>query len=148
MPGVADIVETLARPVVERLGLELWDVEHVRVHGQQILRIVIDHPDGVSISQCEQVSAELDPILDREDPVPGQYLFQVASAGLERVLKRPSDFARFIGKTVEVRLYAPRAGKREFTGKLSAHDGATVTIEGEESFEMAKVAQVRLRYEF
>ena len=148
MASVVDAVTKLAKPVVEGFGLSLWDVELVREHGESILRVIIDHPDGVSIDQCEKVSRALDPLLDDADPISGPYLFQVSSAGLERVLKRPSDFEMFIGRTVELRLYTPRAGKREYIGRLAAYGEGAVTIEGEEPFNMKQVAQVRLRYEF
>lgn len=148
MSKVAEAVAELARPVVEELGLILWDVDFRREHGERILRVVIDHPDGVSIGQCECVSRALDPLLDERDLIPDSYLFQVSSAGLERELKRPSDFQRFIGHPVELRLYAPRAGKREVTGRLAAYDVKTLTLEGEEPFDMSGVAQVRLKFEF
>ena len=148
MAGVVDMVSRMARPVVEGFGLSLWDVEFVREHGESILRVVIDHPDGVSLDQCEKVSRVLDPLLDSADPLPGPYLFQVSSAGLERELKRPSDFEMFIGKPVTVKLYSPRGGKREFVGKLAAYEGGFVSIEGEGPFDMKQVAQVRLKYEF
>lgn len=148
MPNVVDTVTELAKPVIEGLGLSLWDVEFTKEHGENILRVVIDHPDGVSIDQCETVSRAIDPLLDAADPIPGGYLFQVSSAGLERVLKRPSDFEMFMGRTVELKLYSPRSGKREFIGKLAAYGGNAVVIEGEEPFDMKQVAQARLRYEF
>ncbi len=148
LAGVADIVAKMARPVVEGFGLSLWDVEFLREHGENILRVVIDHPDGVSVDQCERVSRAIDPLLDAADPIPEGYLFQVSSAGLERVLKRPSDFDRFIHHPVELRLFSPRAGKREFVGKLAAYGDGTVTLEGEDPFDVKQVAQVRLRYEF
>ena len=145
--SVASSVTEMARPVVEGLGLSLWDVEFVKEQGRQVLRIVIDHPDGVSINHCEAVSRELEPLLDERDPIPVSYVLQVSSAGLERVLKRPGDFELFYGKKVEVSLYAPRDKCRVFSGVLLSYDRETVTIEGEEPFVMKSVAQVRLVYD-
>ena len=146
--GIVETVSGFARPIVEEYGLNLWDVEFVREHGESILRVTIDHPDGVSLDQCEKVSRALDPLLDTADLLPGPYLFQVSSAGLERELRRPADFKMFIGSAVTVKLYNQRGGKREFFGKLTAFDGDSVTIEDENPFDMKQVAQVRLRYEF
>ena len=148
MAGVIDIVAELARPIVEGMGLSLWDVEFVKEHGETVLRVVIDQPDGVSIEQCEKVSRALDPLLDAADPIQGSYIFQVSSAGLERELKRHSDYEMFIGRTVEIKLYSARDGKRVFIGRLAAYDGATITIDGEKPFDMKQVAKTRLRYEF
>ncbi|MBQ8974855.1 MAG: ribosome maturation factor RimP, partial [Oscillospiraceae bacterium] len=104
MSKITDTVAALARPVVEQAGCELWDVEYVKEAGQWFLRVYIDKEGGVSIDDCEAVSRALDPILDESDPIETSYVFEVSSAGAERSLKRPSDFERFMGSLVEVRL--------------------------------------------
>lgn len=86
---ITEQVESFARPVVEGFGLELWDVEYVREGADWFLRVYIDKEGGVDIDDCEAVSRALDPILDEKDPIPDSYHFEVCSAGLERVLKRP-----------------------------------------------------------
>ena len=138
----------MAEPVVKENGCEIWDVEYVREAGTWYLRLYIDREDGVSISHCEAVSRARDPILDEEDPIPGSYVFEVSSAGAERVLKRPSDFERFYGENVEVKLYKARDGKKEYIGILKGYEDGAVEIEcaGEPfRFEKSEVAQVRLR---
>jgi len=143
MSKVAEKAAALARPVAEGLGLSLWDVEFLREGNRWVLRVFIDHPGGVSIQHCEDMSRALDPILDEHDPIEQSYVLQVSSAGLERPLKRPSDFERFMGAKVEVKLYSPLDGRKEFEGNLSGYDGKTVALEGGQSFPMNKVAQVR-----
>ena len=87
-------------------------------------------------------------MLDEADPIPESYVFEVCSAGLERELKRPSDFARFMGSQVEVRLYQPLDGRKAYTGALTAYENGAVAIQTEKkemSFSKGQVAQVRLR---
>ncbi len=148
---ITEQVEAFARPVVEGLGLELWDVEYVREGADWFLRVYIDKEGGVDISHCEAVSRALDPILDEKDPIPDSYHFEVCSAGLERVLKRPEDFARFMGSPVMVKLYQPKNGMKEFPGVLENYESGRVSISsaaGNYTFEKTEVALVRLRVEF
>ena len=107
---VTELVAKLAQPVVEEKGCELWDVEYVREGSERFLRIYLDKEGGVDINDCEAVSRAMDPILDEADPIPESYHFEVCSAGLERALKRPGDFARFMGSPITVKLYRPRNG--------------------------------------
>ena len=97
MSKITERVFDLARPVVEEEGCSLWDVEYLRAAGPRYLRIYIDKDGGVSIDDCERISRRLDPILDEADPIPESYVFEVGSAGADRELKRPSDFAQFMG---------------------------------------------------
>ena len=98
MSKITDRVTALAMPIVQEEGCSLWDVEYVREGADYFLRVYIDKEGGVDIADCEAISRALDPILDEKDPIPGSYHFEVCSAGLERSLKRPSDFERFSWK--------------------------------------------------
>ena len=148
---VTELVAEFARPIVEAHGCELWDVEYVREGSEYFLRLYLDKEGGVDINDCEAVSRAVDPILDEKDPIPGSYHFEVCSAGLERVLKRPADFQRFMGSSITVKLYRPRNGLKEIPCVLKAYDEGKLTVEaGKETitFEKSEVAQVRLRVEF
>ena len=148
---VTELVARLAQPVVEEKGCELWDVEYVREGSERFLRIYLDKEGGVDINDCEAVSRAMDPILDEADPIPESYHFEVCSAGLERALKRPGDFARFLGSPITVKLYRPRNGLKEIPGVLRGYEEGRVTLEaGKETitFEKSEVALVRLRVEF
>ena len=148
---ITEIVAGFARPVVEEKGCSLWDVEYVREGSDYFLRLYIDKEGGVDISDCEAISRAVDPILDERDPIPESYHFEVCSAGLERSLKRPSDFERFIGSPIMVKLYRPRNGLKEIPGILRGYEEGRVTAEcGKETitFEKSEVALVRLRVEF
>ena len=151
MSKITEKVEALAKPVVEDEGCELWAVEYVREAGSWYLRVLIDKDGGVGIDDCERISRRLDPILDEADPIPDSYVFEVGSAGAERELKRPSDFAQFLGSAVTVKLYKPVNGLKEQAGTLASYEDGAVTIrqgEKEVRFEKSEVAQVRLRVEF
>lgn len=148
---VTDLVKSLAEPVVQAHGCELWDVEYVREGSEYFLRLYLDKDGGVDINDCEAVSRAMDPILDEKDPIPTSYHFEVCSAGLERALKRPGDFARFLGSPVTVKLYKPRNGLKEIPAILRSYEDGRVTVEaGKETitFEKSEVALVRLRVEF
>ena len=148
---ITDQVAEFAKPVVEGFGCELWDVEYVREGSERYLRIYIDKDGGIDIEDCEKVHRAMDPILDEKDPIAESYHFEVCSAGLERPLKRPSDFARFMGSPVLVKLYRARNGLKELPGILRGYEEGKVTVEaGKETitFEKSEVALVRLRVEF
>lgn len=148
---ITEQVRAFSEPVVQRLGCELWDVEFVREGGEWFLRLYIDKDGGVSINDCEAVSRAIDPILDEQDPIEQSYRFEVCSAGLERVLKRPSDFERFLGADVLVKLYRPKNGVKEFPSVLKAYEDGSVTVEyggGTLHFEKNEIALVRLRATF
>ena len=148
---VTELVAEFARPIVEQHGCELWDVEYIREGSEYFLRLYLDKEGGVDINDCEAVSRAVDPILDEKDPIPGSYHFEVCSAGLERVLKRPSDFQRFLGSPITVKLYRPRNGLKEIPCVLKAYDEGKLTVEAGKKtiqFEKSEVAQVRLRVEF
>ena len=146
MGKVEKQVRALVAPIVEEEGLELWDVEYVREAGQYYLRIYLDSPSGITIDDCERVSRRVDPLLDEADPVPDSYIFEVSSAGIERALKRPSDFLRFLGSKAELRFYAPINGARSVVGVLQSYDEQTgaVTIDGV-TYERDRIADARLR---
>ena len=148
---VTEQVAAFAEPIVKEHGCELWDVEYVREGSEYFLRLYIDKDGGVDINDCEAISRAVDPILDEKDPIPDSYSFEVCSAGLERVLKRPGDFEQFLGSTVLVRLYKPVDGRKEVVGTLTGYeDGAvTITVNGSPvRFEKNEVALVRLYVEF
>ena len=148
---VTEKVAQFARPVVEELGCSLWDVEYVREGSEYFLRLYIDKDGGVDITDCEKISRAVDPILDEEDPIAESYHFEVCSAGLERALKRPGDFERFMGSPIMIKLYRPRNGLKELPGVLRGYEDGRVTAEcGKETitFEKSEIALVRLRVEF
>ena len=150
---VTEQVAAFAEPIVKEHGCALWDVEYVREAGQWYLRLYLDKDGGVDILDCEAISRTVSDLLDEADPIESSYVFEVGSAGLERQLKRPGDFAQFMGSPVLVKTYQPKDGRKEFAGTLAGYDEAsgdvTVTV-GKETmvFPKSETALVRLRVEF
>ena len=148
---VTELVAQFAAPIVESFGCELWDVEYVREGSERFLRVYIDKEGGIDIEDCEKIHRAMDPVLDEKDPIAESYYFEVCSAGLERALKRPSDFAKFMGSAITVKLYRPRNGLKEIPCILRGYEDGRITVEaGKETitFEKSEVALVRLRVEF
>ena len=151
MSKISIRAEQIARPIVEEYGCSLWDVEYVREAGAWYLRVYIDKDEGVSIDDCEAISKAIDPVLDEEDFIPDSYIFEVCSAGADRVLKRPGDFEAFMGHKVDVSLYKPFEGSKSYTGILKGRSEAGTCIEAggrELLFENDTVSQVRLHVDF
>ena len=147
MAKVTEAVAALALPAVEAAGCTLWDVEYVKEAGVWFLRLYIDKEGGVSIDDCEAVSRPLSDLLDQADPIEGSYTFEVSSAGADRALKKPEHFAAFQGAEVEVKLYRPREGRKEFVGLLKGFEDGNVTLDADGSetvFTKQEIALVRL----
>jgi len=119
----------LTEPLLGQLGYELVELEFVpgRTHAQ--VRLFIDRPEGVGLEDCERVSQEVSAAFDVADPVPTAYTLEVSSPGLDRVLRKPAHFERFVGQRVWVELVAPRDGRRRYTGTLRAADAVGVQLE-------------------
>ena len=153
MKKITELTAELAAPAIAEAGCTLWDVEYVKEGGTWYLRVLLDKEGGVDILDCESVSRKLSDLLDEADPIEGSYVLEVGSAGAERALKRPSDFARFLGNPVLVKLYRAIDGQKEIPGVLSAYDeeSGAVTIEAggiPRTFAKKDTALVRLRVEF
>jgi len=148
---VTDLVTEFSKPIIEANGCTLWDVEYVREGSERYLRIYVDKEGGIDIDDCEKIHRAIDPILDEKDPIAESYHFEVCSAGIERPLKRPSDFEKFMGSPIFVKLYRPVNGLKEIPGILRGYEEGRVTVEAGKqtlTFEKSQVALVRLRVEF
>lgn len=121
--NVAQRVWEMAQPLAGELGLSLWDVQFVKEGADWFLRIFIDKEGGVSIDDCVDMTHAVNPVLDREDPIPQEYLLEVSSPGLNRKLTRPQHFAAYLGRPVRARLIRPlENGVRELEGVLLQAD--------------------------
>jgi ribosome maturation factor RimP len=123
-------VDPLIRPVVTDSGYDLFDLMYVKEGSYWFLRIVIDKPGGVTIDDCEKVSRMVEKILDENDPIEQSYTLEVSSPGIDRPLKRDSDFEKYKGSNVDVKLYKPLGDQKKFSGKLEGlHDGNVVIVD-------------------
>ena len=133
--------------MVKKNSFELVDVEFVKEGPNWYLRIYIDKPGGITIDDCKVVSEEVSDLLDKEDPIPQSYFLEVSSPGLERPLKKDSDFEKFKGELVEVRLFKAINGKKIYAGELIGLIDNKIVISQDSmetiEFEREKVSLVR-----
>lgn len=146
------LTEELITPIIEKHHFELVDVEWVKEGSNWYLRVYIDKEGGITVDDCELINREYGDVLDEKDYITENYIFEVSSPGLDRPLKKEKDFARSIGKDVEIRLYRPVDKKKEFIGTLESYDKNSVTIELEDgqkmTFEKSAIALIRLAFFF
>ena len=123
--------------LVRGLGLELVDVSIARDRGRVVLRIAVDKVGGVTLDDCAEASDLMGQVLDREGVMPGQYVLEVMSPGLDRPLKRPEDFTQSVGRRVRVKLRQPFEGQSSFSGILrEAGDGSLLLDIGNELLDL------------
>ena len=122
----------LTEPLLGQLGYELVDLEYAPGRSQAVLRFFIDRPQGIGLDDCERVSRELSALLDVEDPVPTAYTLEVSSPGVDRVLRTPAHFQRFVGERIWLELRVARDGRRRYTGRLATVnlDAIEVDVDG------------------
>ncbi|NLK20801.1 MAG: ribosome maturation factor RimP [Epulopiscium sp.] len=145
---VEHIVQSYLEPITKEHGFELVDLEYVKEGTNWYLRVFIDKEGGITIDDCEIVSKELEQILDEEDPIDNAYILEVSSPGLDRPLKKESDFKRFKGDIVDIKLYKAFNKKKEYRGELQGLKDNIVTITDEDShelnFDRDDIAMIRL----
>ena len=144
--------EALLTPILDRFGFELVDVEYVKEGSSWYLRGYIDKEGGITVEDCADVSRIFSDKLDEEDFIEDSYIMEISSPGLGRPLKKEKDYARSMGKELEIRTYRAVNREREFYGILTAYDADSVTIEIEDGSEMtfqkSDIALIRLAFDF
>ena len=125
---VEQLVEELVAPIVENANFELVDIEFKKEGPHRFLRIYIDKPGGISLDDCQLVSQGVSEKLDEVDPIEENYFLEVSSPGLDRPLKKESDFKKYIGELVEVKLYEPIQGLKLIEGELVDFINDTIII--------------------
>jgi ribosome maturation factor RimP len=156
----ASVVEQV-RMIVERVaaarGLEIFDVQFRREPAGMVLRIQLDRPgpaatteDSVSVDDCAEISRELSTILDVEDVVPGAYVLEVSSPGLDRPLRNAGDFQRFAGRLAKIVMSRPVDGQSFFRGRLEGVEGGAVVIDDGQrhTVPLAMITRAHLEVEF
>ena len=118
------VLTELLEPAVKALGFELWGLEYLPSGQHSLLRIFIDHENGIQIDDCEKVSRQISAVLEVEEPIAEGYVLEVSSPGLDRTLFKPSQYLAYCGQTIFVRLVSPvpspagSGGSRKFKGVL------------------------------
>lgn len=148
---IMEQVEIYLEPILEEFKYELVDVEYVKEGPNYYLRIYIDKEGGVNIQDCQITSRAIEAVLDEKDFIKEQYILEVSSPGLDRVLKKDREFEKFKGRLVDVKLYNAINKQKNFTGILDNKDDEKLYITDEETsleFDMKNVAIVRLAITF
>ncbi|MEG0238413.1 MAG: ribosome maturation factor RimP [Clostridium sp.] len=150
--SIESTIEEMVAEITNPRNFEIVDVEYVKEAGEFYLRVYIDKEGGISLSDCEEVSRALSEILDVKDPIKDNYFLEVSSPGLDRPLKKDKDFVRYKGREVEIKLYKPMNGSKQFEGELlglTEDKNIKVIIdENEVEFNKKEVALVRLAIKF
>ena len=150
--NIASTVSELVTPIAEEMGFFIWDVEFVKEGADKYLRITLDNEDGININDCEAFHRAIDPVLDEADPISESYILEVSSPGIERELKYPEHIDACEGWDVEVKLYAPMNGTKQYRGVLVGYDeDGNIAVEiGEETvaFKPDQVAKISTYFDF
>ena len=130
--AVEEFVSSVVEGIIAGTDMELVDVDYVRERDWD-LRVYLDKPGGVDLDDCQLVSEKLSAVLDEKDPITENYLLEVSSPGLDRVLKKDKDLVRYNGRDVDIQLFKPVNGSKQFTGALQGFTDTSIdfTINGE-----------------
>ena len=141
----------LLEPVVTGMGYELVEVEYNPSTRHGVLRIYIDHEDGIQLDDCTDVSHQVSALLDVEDLIQGHYNLEVSSPGLDRPLTSIKDYQRFTGEMVKIKTAMAIDGRRNFKGRLCGIEGDEINIDcdGQQFYlPLASIEKARLVPEF
>ena len=116
--GLLELLRTRLNPAIEDLGYELYDLEDLQSQGRRIIRVSIDHEQGIQLEDCVRIDQKLQKLLDENDPIEGAYTLEVSSPGIFRILKNPEHYRRFSGERIKIRLKKKINGMRQAIGKL------------------------------
>ena len=144
-------VDNLLRPIIENLEYELYDVLYLKEGKDYILRIVIDKENGIDINDCENVNNAINDILDEVDYIKEQYLLEVSSPGIERILRKKEHFEKQIGNKISVKLFKAIDKQKEMVGILKAYNENELIIEQEEKefiIEMKNIALAKTVFDW
>lgn len=142
----------LAKPIAEENGCFIYDVEFVKEGGIYILRVYIDREEGVDLDVCEVVSRALSEQLDKKDPVKQNYYLEVSSPGIERKLRLPEHFERYMGEKVDVGLYKALNGSKQLTAYLDGFNENEISLKTDNQeiikFNIKETTFVKLHFDF
>lgn len=149
---IVNKVSQLVEPVVHEFGMEIVDVEFRPERGRWILRVFIDKEGGITVDDCASVSRELGDLIEAEDIIDYPYVLEISSPGLNRPLRKESDFIRSIGKMVKLKMSRPINRRRNFTGRLANVREGVISLLVDENnlveLPLKEIDKARLKYEF
>ena len=151
MTFITKQVSELIEPILNEMRFELIDVEYLSDRGRWVLRIYIDKDVGVTLDDCARVSRELGDLIDIKNIIEHEYVLEVSSPGLNRPLKKETDFIRVIGKKIKIKTRMPVDGRRNFTGVLKDFKEQKLALDSEGglvTLAWSDIEKANLVYEF
>lgn len=151
MAKIEEKVESLIEPKIKELGYNLYDVEYVKEGKDYYLRVYIDKDTGISLEDCELVSNNINELLDQADYIKEQYFLEVSSPGIERILKKDKHLKDNIGAKVQIKLFKPVNGKKQYEGILKNFNEANIEIETASAtleIERQNIGQIKTIFEW
>jgi ribosome maturation factor RimP len=129
-----DSLSQRLRALLEEEAFELWDLEVIFQSGRTVVQLTVERPGGgVTLDDCTYWNRKIGRYLEAENVLPGSYVIEVGSPGIERSLTRPEHYARYVGSSLEVKLHDARDGRRTFRGELRAAGPESIVVEDPEA---------------
>lgn len=148
MASIEEKVENLLKDKIEKAGYDLYDVEYAKEGKNYFLRIFIDNPEGIDLSDCEKVNDEINDLLDEANYIKDQYFLEVSSPGIERVLRKEKHLEQNKGKEIHIKLFKKDTnGNKEYQGILKDFDDENIYLD-EEKIERKNIAQIKTVYDW
>ena len=151
MAKIEEKVESLIESKVQELGYVLYDVEYVKEGKDYYLRVYIDSEHGISLDDCELVSNNITELLDTEDYIKEQYFLEVSSPGVERILKKDKHLQNNIGVNIQIKLFKPFNGQKQYEGILKSFDENNIVIEMDSqniNIERQNIGQIKTIFDW
>ena len=145
MANIEEKIESLTSKTINDLGYELYDVQYVKEGKDYFLRIYIDSEKGIDLDDCEKVSNAITELLDKEDYIKEQYFLEVSSPGIERILRKEKHLKDNLEAEVQIKLFKPLDGQKEYKGILKDFNNDYITIFTTEEIEIDRknVSQIK-----
>ena len=151
MANIEEKVQSLIEKKVEDLGYKLYDVQYVKEGKDHFLRVYIDKTDGINLEDCEIVNNAISDELDKVDYIKEMYFLEISSPGIERILRKEKHFQENIGNKIDIKLFKPIEGKKEYQGILRKYKEDKLEVEEEgKIIELDKknISLVKLHYDW
>lgn len=148
MANIEEKIEKLTSKTINDLGYELYDVEYVKEGKDFFLRIYIDSEKGIDLDDCEKVSNLINELLDKEDYIKEQYFLEVSSPGVERVLRKDKHLKDNIENEIQIKLFKPIDGQKQYKGILKDFNDDYITILNNQEIRIDRknISQIKTVY--
>ena len=148
MASIEEKIESLTAKTINDLGYELYDVEYVKEGKDYFLRLYIDSEKGIDLNDCEKVSDSITELLDKEDYIKEQYFLEVSSPGIERTLRKEKHLTANIGNEIQIKLFKPFEGQKQYKGILKSfnNESITIIINEEINIDRKNISQIKTVY--